>query len=355
MVSSMASFKIGSRGMGKGYPCFIIAEAGVNHNGKFRLAKKLVEEAAKAGADAIKFQTYKTEDLITTYAPKAAYQDRNIGKKKTQFQMLKELEQPVKDIINLKNYAKDKGIILFSTPYDTHSVDLLEKIDMPAYKLASIEVVSHPFIEYVAETKKPVILSTAMSTMKEIEDAVKVLRKTGNKKLALLQCYFNYPTDYKDANIKAMDKLKKFGTVIGFSDHTMGYAASVAAVALGAKVIEKHFTLSRKMKGPDHKASLEPKELAEMVRAIRQAELSLGDGVKRPRGEEVKNRKVSRKSIVAKHDIPQGKIITKEMLAYKRPGSGLFPTYENIGKIVGKKAGKELKKDEQITLKKVRK
>ena len=178
----MVSFKIGNKGVGKGYPCFIIAEAGVNHNGKFHLAKKLVEEAAKAGADAVKFQTYKTEALITKTAPKAAYQTRNIGKKKTQFRMLKELEQPVEDIIKLKNYAKKKGIILFSTPYDTQSVDLLQKIDMPAYKLASIEVVSHPFIEYVAKTKKPVIISTAMSTMKEIEDAVKVLKKTGNKK-----------------------------------------------------------------------------------------------------------------------------------------------------------------------------
>ncbi|MFC1729980.1 N-acetylneuraminate synthase [candidate division KSB1 bacterium] len=343
---------IGRKKIGKGQPTYIIAEAGVNHNGKLSLAKKLVDAAKAAGADAVKFQTYKTEKLITKKAPKPEYQTKNIGKKKSQFQMLKELELSEKEFKQLKKYCDKKKISFFSTPYDNESADMLDKLGVPAYKFSSIEVVNHPFIEYVLKKKKPLILSVGMSTMKEIAEAVKVARKTGYiKNLILMQCQFNYPARFEDVNLRAMTTImKRFKLLTGYSDHTPGIIAPVAAVALGAVVIEKHFTLSRKLPGPDHKASLEPDELKEMVEAIRNTEKLLGSAVKKPFGAEKKNIKVSRKSIVAAKDIKKGEMMTIEKLAYKRPGKGLFPTYANINKILGRKARKNIKKDSLIEL-----
>lgn len=338
--------------IGNGKPVFIIAEAGVNHNGNLSIAKKLVDAAKKAGADAVKFQTYKTEKLITKKAPKTEYQDKNIGKSKSQFQMLKELEFGEKEFRILKRYCDRKRIEFFSTPYDNESVDMLEKLGVPAYKLSSIEVVNHPFIEYVMKTGKPVILSVGMSTMKEIKEAVDAARKTGRlENLILMQCQFNYPAKFEDVNLLAMTTImKRFGLLTGYSDHTPGIIAPVAAVALGAAVIEKHFTLSRDMKGPDHKASLEPDELKQMVDAIRDTEKLLGSPIKRPFGAEKKNIRISRKSIVAARNIKKGERIRVDMLDYKRPGSGLFPTYANISKLIGRKAKKDIEKDSIIRL-----
>jgi N-acetylneuraminate synthase/N,N'-diacetyllegionaminate synthase len=325
--------KIGDKLIGDGLPCFIIAEAGVNHNGDVNLAKKLIDVAKAAGADAVKFQTFKAENVVTKNYP--------------QYEMLKKLELSEDDFRELAEYSKEKNIIFLSSPFCIDSVDLLDKIGVPAFKIASGEITNLPLLKYVSSKGKPIILSTGMATLGEIEDALENIRSNGVKDVILLHCITSYPTKIEDINLKAIQTLKcAFKLPVGFSDHTREIIVPVAAAALGACVVEKHLTLDRKMPGPDHKASLEPHEFKEMVKAIRDIEKALGDGIKKPTEEEERIKKVVRRSIVAKVNISKGSTITKEMIALKRPGTGICPKYYN--RIIGKKATRNIEADELI-------
>ena len=345
MVKTM-DMKISNRVIGKGKPCFIIAEAGVNHNGKIELAKKLVDAAKNADADAVKFQTFKTEEVMVRTAPKAEYQKETTGEG-TQYDLIKKLELSEKDFKELAGYAKQKGIIFLSTPFDEESADLLEKLNVPTFKIGSGDLTNLLLLEHIAKKGKPIIVSTGMATLDEVEDAVNAVKNTGNNQLILLHCTSNYPANIEDCNLLAMHTLEKeFNVPVGYSDHTLGITVPVAAAAMGARVIEKHFTLDKNLPGPDHRASLEPDELKEMVKEIRNVEKALGTGEKKPAKSEIEIQKVARKSIVAKVNIAKGSIITKEMLTVKRPGTGLVPKY--YYKIVGKKAKKNIKENELI-------
>lgn len=327
--------------------CFIIAEAGVNHNGDINIAKRLIDKAYEAGADAIKFQTFKAENLVTENAPKAEYQKDTTGDG-NQLEMLKSLELSIKDHIELKKYCEEKGIIFISTPFDFESVDLLEEIDVSLYKVSSGDLTNLPLLKYISSKNKPIILSTGMANLGEVEEAIETIFETGNNKLILLHCTSNYPTEYEDVNLRAMITMKEaFKLPVGYSDHTNGIEVPIAAVTLGAKVIEKHFTLDRKMDGPDHKASLEPDELKTMVKSIRNIEKALGDGIKRCRKSEENTKSVARKSIVADRDINKGEVITINDISFKRPEFGLKPKYVNF--IIDKKARRNIRKNEFIT------
>ena len=322
--------------------CFIIAEAGVNHNGSIDLAKKLVDAAKEAGADAVKFQTFKTKNLVTKNAKKAEYQIKNSGKE-SQYEMIKKLELSDDEFREIAEYAESKGIIFLSSPFDTKSVDLLDEIDIPAFKIASGEITNFPLLKHIAKKQKPVILSTGMSTLGEVEEALNLIEKY-NDDIILMHCLTNYPAKKEDANLNVIKTLEHaFKKPVGFSDHTSGIEMSVAAVALGSCVIEKHFTIDKNLPGPDHKASLEPQELSQMVKAIRNVEKGLGNGVKKPTDDEIKIKRLVRKSIVAKEDIPQGSVITEEMICIKRPGTGIEPKY--LDKLLGKELVKDAKKD----------
>lgn len=326
----------------------IIAEAGVNHNGDLNLAKRLVDEAKKAGADIVKFQTFVPELLSSKKAEMAKYQKENLGVDDSQLDMLKKLALDFDDFIVLSDYCKLVGIKFLSTPFDIKSISFLDKLQ-DTWKVPSGEITNYPYLVEIAKTHKTVILSTGMSTLEEIDDAIKVLRFNGTDDISLLHCNTNYPTPFNDVNLKAMLTIRdKFGLRVGYSDHTQGIEVPIAAVALGAEIIEKHFTLDRNMEGPDHKASLEPKELADMVRAIRNIEKSLGDGIKKVTDLERSNISVARKSIVAKTDIKKGEIFTESNLTTKRPGTGISPMKWNI--VIGTAAIKDFKKDELIEL-----
>jgi len=341
--------KIANKKISDDSPVFIIAEAGVNHNGDVKLAEQLVDAAIRANADAIKFQTFTTELLVRRNAPKAEYQNNNIGKKKSQYKMLKELELSFKDTKTIKQYCDDRGIIFLSTPYDFASIEFLEKIKVPAYKLSSIDVVTHPLIKKIAQLNKPLILSTGMATEKEIRAAVKIFSSISkNKKLILFQCNTDYPSKLEEQNLRTLAILKKYAPFVGFSDHTIGNIAAITAVALDIKVIERHFTLDKHMPGPDHKASLNPEEFAIYVTNIKETEAALGKKQKNPTPGELKNMISMRRSICAKNNLAKGSIIKEENLAYKRPGNGLNPTQENINKLVGKKAIRDIAADENI-------
>ncbi len=322
--------------------CFIIAEAGVNHNGSIDLAKKLVDAAKEAGADAVKFQTFKTKNLVTKNAKKAEYQIKNSGEE-SQYEMIKKLELTDDEFREIAVYAESKGIIFLSSPFDAESVDLLDEIDIPAFKIASGEITNFPLLKHIAKKQKPVILSTGMSTLGEVEEALNLIEKY-NDDIILMHCLTNYPAKKEDANLNVIKTLGyAFKKPVGFSDHTSGIEMSVAAVALGSRVIEKHFTIDRNLPGPDHKASLEPQELSQMIKAIRNVEKGLGNGVKKPTDDEIKIKRLVRKSIVAKEDIPQGSVITKEMIYIKRPGTGIEPKY--LDKLLGKELVEDAKKD----------
>lgn len=325
---------------------FIIAEAGVNHNGDLETAKQLVDVAVKSGVDAIKFQSFKAENLVTYKAPKAEYQTETTVKG-SQFDMLKKLELSIDDHIELKKHCDNKGIMFLSTPFDFASVGLLEKINIPIYKISSGDLTNIPLLKFIARKNKPIILSTGMANLGEIEDAIDAIKSEKNDKISILHCTSNYPTEYNNVNLKAMITMKEaFKLPIGYSDHTIGTEVSIAAVALGAEIIEKHFTLDKEMEGPDHRASLNPEELRNMVLRIRNIEMSLGDGIKKCEKSEENTRLVARKSIVALRDINESTILTERDLAYKRPGDGLPPKlYMNI---VGRKASKYISKDEHI-------
>lgn len=326
--------------------CFIIAEAGVNHNGDINIAKKLIDAACEAGVDAVKFQTFKAENIVTQDVPKAEYQKETTGQG-SQFQMLKKLELSFQDHILLKEYCDRRKIMFLSTPFDFESIDLLEKVGIKYYKVSSGDLTNIPLLEYIAKLQKPIILSTGMANLGEVEMAVKAIKKYMDKNLYLLHCTSNYPTLYEDVNLKAMITLKNaFKLPVGYSDHTVGIEVPIAAVAMGAKIIEKHFTLDRHMDGPDHKASLEPDELRSMVDSIRNIESAFGDGVKRCNKNEEKNKFVSRKSIVAKKFIKKGEMILLDMIDIKRPKGGISPEY--IESVVGSKALNDIQKDSFI-------
>lgn len=331
--------------------CFIIAEAGVNHNGSLELATKLIDEAKEAGADAIKFQTFKTESLVTKDAPKAEYQMNNTGDG-TQFEMLKKLELSLEDHIKLKEYAQHKGIMFVSTPFDFESVDLLEKLGVLIYKVSSGDLTNIPLLRYIAKFNKPIILSTGMANLGEVELAVNAIKEEGNDNIILLHCTSNYPTDYEDVNLKAMITLKDaFKLPVGYSDHTTGIEVPIAAVAMGARVIEKHFTLDRNMEGPDHKASLDPIEFRNMVRSIRNIEKALGDGIKRCSRNEENTKFFARRCIVAKRKLNVGEKVTYENIDFKRPEKGISPVFVDM--ILNKTVIKEIDKDEPITFDKL--
>ena len=325
--------------------CFIIAEAGVNHNGSVELAKKLVDAAKEAGADAVKFQTFKTKNLVTKNARKAEYQIKNSGEE-SQYEMIKKLELSPDEFWEIAKYAEDKGIIFLSSPFDAESVDLLDEIDIPAFKIASGEITNFPLLKCIAKKQKPVILSTGMSTIGDVEEAINLIEKY-NDDIILMHCLTNYPAKKEDANLNVIKTLEyAFKRPVGFSDHTSGIEMSVAAVALGSCVIEKHFTIDKNLPGPDHKASLEPHELSEMVKAIRNIEKGLGNGIKKPTNDEIKIKKLVRKSIVAKEDISKGSILTGEMLEIKRPGTGIEPKY--LDELIGKELIEDVKKDDLL-------
>ncbi|MGE5581374.1 MAG: N-acetylneuraminate synthase [Bacillota bacterium] len=330
-------------------PVFIIAEAGVNHNGSLETAKKLVDAAAEAGADAVKFQTFKANQLVTASAEKANYQKEATGANESQYEMLKRLELDPRQHLEIINHCKTRSIIFLSTPFDFESVDLLEKFDIPAYKISSGDITNLPFLEYIARKNKPIILSTGMASIGEVEEAVATIQNTGNSQIVLLHCTSNYPTQYQDVNLRAMLTLKHvFQLPVGYSDHTLGIEIPTAAVALGACVIEKHFTLDRNLPGPDHRASLEPEQLKAMVSAIRNVEKALGDGVKRCQAAEANVKEAARKSIVAVRDLAKGEVLTRNALGFKRPGTGLPPKLVDF--LLGKKIKRDILKDEVIEL-----
>lgn len=329
--------------------CLIIAEAGVNHNGDIGLAKKLVDVAYNAGVDYIKFQTYKANNLVTTMAMKAEYQARYTKVKESQHSMLKQLELSYNDFIILNNYCQTKGLSFLSTPFDLESIAFLDELGMKVWKIPSSDVTNYPYLVKIAETHKPIIMSTGMCTLGDIEAAIRVLTMNGCGSITLLHCTTEYPAPYSEVNLRAMKTLRDtFNMPVGYSDHTQGITIPIAATALGATVIEKHFTLDREMEGPDHKASLEPDELKAMVEAIRCIEISLGDGVKHPTASEYKNMVIARKSIVASSPIKQGELFTKENITTKRPGSGINPMRWN--EVLGEIAKRSFEVDELIEL-----
>lgn len=333
---------------------FIIAEAGVNHNGDPDIARKLIDTAKESGADAVKFQTFKAEKLVSKDTPVAEYQRKSrAGAAETQLDVLKRLELTFEEFIGLKEYCDKKGIIFMSTPFDKESADFLEGL-VKTYKIASCEITNLPFLEYIAQKHKPIILSTAMSTLDEIKTAVQVIQNkqkcskdTEFSPLTLLHCTASYPCSYEEVNLNAMLTMRKiFKLPVGYSDHTLGIEVAIAASAMGAAVIEKHFTLDRNMKGPDQKSSLDPAELKTMVTSIRNIENAMGDGIKKPTAYEMKNMVVSRKSLITSKSLKKGQVMTREMIDIKRPAYGVAPA--DLEKVLGLKLNKNKKQDEVL-------
>ena len=332
----------------------IIAEAGVNHNGSIDIARQLVDKAVEAGVDIIKFQTFKAEKLVSKSARQAEYQKKNIGFKAddSQLNMLKKLEMSEADHAELVSYCNQKGIKFFSTAFDMDSIDYLHSLNMGLWKIPSGEITNYPYIKKIAQYGEPVILSTGMCEMDDISAAVSVLLKYGVKReqITILHCNTEYPTPYEDVNLRAMNTIKdEFNANVGYSDHTKGIEVPIAAVALGASVIEKHFTLDRNMEGPDHKASLEPDELKAMVNAIRNIEKAIGgDGTKHVSESERKNITIARKSIIAARDIKKGELLTEENLTVKRPGTGISPM--RWEEVIGTKAIRNFAEEDLIEI-----
>ncbi len=327
----------------------IIAEAGVNHNGSIDIAKKMIDVAVNAGVDLVKFQTFKAEMLVTKIAGKAYYQKNHTKKNETQFEMIKKLELDRADHIELLNYCKQKNIQFLSSPFDHESIDLLEELNTPFYKIPSSEITNLPYLRHIGSMDKPIVMSTGMATLEEVRAAMEVLMKATVKKddITILHCNTEYPTPMADVNMQAMLTIQKeLGVKVGYSDHTLGIEVPIAAVAMGASVIEKHFTLDRTHSGPDHAASLEPDELQAMVTAIRNIEKAMGDGVKTPSLSEIKNIPIARKSIVAKKPINKGERFTENNLTVKRPGTGISPMEWDA--FLGKPADREYQMDEVI-------
>ena len=328
---------------------YIIAEAGVNHNGKLDLALKLCDAAKEAGVDAVKFQTWKTENIVTASARQAAYQTENTGKEESQYDMLKGLELSYDHFRTIKDYCKKIGIDFLSTPDEEESLEFLVSLDLPFIKVSSGEVTNIPYLRKIGGCKKPVILSTGMSNIAQVALAYDTLLQAGADGVSLLHCTTNYPCPYNEVNLKAMITLREaFKCKVGYSDHTMGMEVPVAAVAMGAEIIEKHFTLDKNMEGPDHKASLEPAELKLMVQQIRNINVALGDGIKRPNKSEAENAKAVQKSILAKRLIKKGEILTEDILTVKRAGEGISASLWDS--VIGAPAIKDFEIDEPIKL-----
>jgi N-acetylneuraminate synthase len=323
-------------------PCFIIAEAGVNHNGDLALAKQLVLAAKEAGADAVKFQTFQAKHLVTADAPQADYQARNSGKNESQFDMLKRLELPLEAFAELSRYCQELGIMFMSTAFDEESADFLAGLGMSIFKIPSGELTNIPLLQHIARFRKPMIVSTGMGTIEEIKEAVEAIQAAGNDDITVLHCVTDYPTPPEQVNLRAMHVIQAaLGVPIGYSDHSMGIEASVIAVAAGAKVIEKHFTLDCNLPGPDHKASLEPKDLGEMVKGIRKVEVLLGSGKKQPNEAELAVAKIVRRSVVAARDLKKGDTITSDMVLLRRPGTGIEPA--RMGEVIGRTLSRDVK------------
>jgi N,N'-diacetyllegionaminate synthase len=330
---------------------FIIAEAGVNHNGSLDLAKKLIDVAVEAGADVVKFQTFKTEKVVTRNAPRAEYQNKNTGDSESQFEMIKKLELSESDHDELVKYCDQKKIQFLSTAFDHPSIDLLTKYKLDIFKIPSGEITNLPYLKRVASMKKKIILSTGMANLGEIEAALDILMESGipRKDITVLHCNTEYPSPFQDVNLNAMISIQKaFKVNIGYSDHTPGIEVPIAAVALGATVIEKHFTLDKNLPGPDHKASLDAGELKAMVKAIRNIEVAMGDGIKKPSASEKKNIVIARRSIHMEHNLKAGHVITESDLVMKRPGDGISPM--QINTVIGKKLNTDVIADHKLSL-----
>jgi N,N'-diacetyllegionaminate synthase len=330
---------------------FIIAEAGVNHNGKIELAYKLIDVAKEAGADAVKFQTFTADNSVTKSAKKAGYQNKTTDIKESQYEMIKKLELNEQQHKKLISYCKKKNIQFLSSPFDFASIELLNKLGLNTYKIPSGEIINLPYLRKVGEYNKKVIMSTGMADLGEIEDALNILINAGTKKekITVLHCNTEYPTPLEDVNLTAMNTIRDaFKINVGYSDHTLGIEIPIAAVAMGAKIIEKHFTIDRDMPGPDHKASLEPDELKAMVHAIRNIEKAIGNGIKKPSPSELKTKPIARKSIVAAKNIKKGEVFTEENITAKRPGNGISPM--RWDEVSGRIAERDFSADELIEI-----
>ena len=330
---------------------FVIAEAGINHNGSIANAKKMIAVASEAGADAVKFQTFKSEEVISKYAPKAEYQKATTDAEESQLDMARKLELSKADFEELARYCKEKDIIFLSTPFDFDSIDFLNELGLDTFKIPSGEITNLPYLRKIGNLAKKLILSTGMANLGEVGDALDIIVKAGCSKdnITVLHCNTEYPTPMKNVNLLAMNTIKKaFNVDIGYSDHTLGIEVPIAAVALGAKVIEKHFTLDKNMEGPDQRASLDPLELKSMVKAIRNIEKAMGDGVKKASHSELRNKSIARRSIVARRYIRKGEVFSEENLAAKRPGTGVSPM--SWGEILGKTSRRDYEEDSMIEL-----
>ena len=347
-VQVIHEVRVGARPVGLGHPVFIIAEAGANHNGDLSSARQLVDVASEARADAVKFQTFKAECLTIRKAPKAAYQLQHTDPAETQFDMLRRLELSPQSHVDLQDRCRQKGILFMSTPFDEQSADFLDERGVAVFKIPSGEITNLPFLHHVSKKKKPLIVSTGMSTLDDIQKAVDAIYAEGNEQLILLHCVSSYPADPSEINLRAMETLQKtFHVPVGFSDHTLGLDVSLAAVALGACVIEKHFTLDRNAPGPDHRMSLTPSELKSLVQGIRTVEAALGKADKQPTPNELKVAAVARKSLVTSRPIPAGTKMSKDMIAIRRPGTGLPP--DMLEKIIGRSTLHDLAAETVIT------
>ena len=323
-----STLELGPRTIGPGRPCFIIAEAGINHNGRLDLALQMIDTAAETGADAVKFQTYQTDQVYTPQTHKAAYMRDTTKGDETIMDMARQLELPFEAFRELQARCRERNIVFLSSPFDEPSADFLASIRAPALKIPSGELTNIPYLDHVARLGLPLIVSTGMASLGEVETAVETLRRAGNDRLALLHCVSNYPADPADANLRAMATLRAaFGCPVGFSDHTPGIEVAVASVALGASIVEKHFTLDVTLPGPDHRASLNPDQFGQLVAALRRTESALGTGIKRPAAREADTAGVARKSLVAARDLAVGTVLTDALLAVKRPGTGLPPAW----------------------------
>jgi len=330
---------------------FIIAEAGVNHNGSVETARQMIDVAAAAGVDAVKFQTFRAENVASIFASKAQYQKKTTDEDESQLQMLRKLELDMDSHSQLIGYCRDKGVAFLSSAFDLESIDVLNNLGLEIFKIPSGEIINLPYLRKIGSLKKKVILSTGMANLDEIRAALDILAGAGTKKedITVLHCNTQYPTPIEDTNLRAMVTIKEaLGVKVGYSDHTLGSEAVIGAVALGATVIEKHFTLDRNMEGPDHKASVQPDELKAMVKAIRNVEMALGDGIKRPSESEIENKLVVRKSIVAAREVEAGEVLTEDNLAVKRPGTGISPAEWDV--VLGERAKRKFMTDELVEL-----
>ncbi len=341
--------KIGSKSIGGDYPVFIIAEGGVNHNGRLDLALNLIDAAAETEADAIKFQTWRAEQLVTKAGKMAEYQKRNTGKEESQFEMLKKLELKEEWYPQLIKHAQDRGIILLSAPHGGfEAVDLMEKYNFPAFKFPSGDITNLPLLKYAARLQKPMLISTGMSNMDEVKEAVEAARSVGNNQILVFQCTTDYPLDLRDVNLRAMQAMRdELDVLVGYSDHTVGDQVPIMAATLGACMIEKHFTLDRTMEGPDHVASTEPKEFKEIVERLKQIPVILGSGKKEPQETERQYIAVARKSVVSQMAIKKGEVFNEVNLGIKRPGDGMPP--KQFTELLGKTAVQDIPQDTLLT------